>query len=334
MSELEKQSAKIIKKIDRLLFVNKNKVDIRDTIIIVGTPRSGSTWFMEILSSIPNYTYIFEPLNPTYSPDSFKAGFYSRTYLPPNKEWAEGEEYLKKVFTAQAFGFIRPYEYKMEVIMNRILAKKLIVKFIRLTRLLPWVESRFQLRGIFYLIRHPCSVIASQLKTNVFGYHPINPPYSGIFPNLKQVVDEAKKIDFLEEPLIKRLQKIKTREEILAAVWCLDNLVPLTSPKPHKWTSVIYEKMVDDGRNEIKRVFNSINEKIPDSAYKHLREPSMLTMKKDRKTIEDSNIQLSKWKKSLSKKQIENILSIVSDFGLDFYTNDIIPNYKILNSKI
>ena len=55
-----------------------------------------------------------------------------------------------------------------------------------------------------------------------------------------------------------------------------------------------------------------------------------LVMERDNelKIVKDSSKQLSKWKKYLSKEQIENILGIVSDFGLDFYTEEIEPDYK------
>jgi len=32
--------------------------------------------------------------------------------------------------------------------------------------------------------------------------------------------------------------------------------------------------------------------------------------------------------KNLSKKQVDGILKIVSDFGLDFYSEDIEPDYE------
>ena len=331
MEELQKKM-KFMKLIDKHLFINKKKVNQKDTIIIVGTPRSGSTWLMEILETIPEYTYLFEPINPIYCPEAFNIGFKSRHYIAIDKDWPEAEEYLKRVFTGQVFGHLDPYKLKYKVMRRRVFADKLIVKFIKFNRMLPWASNRFQLRGKFFIIRHPCAVIASQLKTDIFGYHPTSPPIKGIFPTHKQIIEEASQIDFLDSSLLKKIKTYKTKEEMLAVVWCLDNLVPLTSPKPHPWTTVIYEKLVKDGKREISRIFKEINEEIPESALKQLREPSMLTMKSDEKYLENTNKQLSKWKKYLSKKQISRILSIVEEFGLDFYNKDIEPDYS--NKKI
>jgi hypothetical protein len=61
---------------------------------------------------------------------------------------------------------------------------------------------------------------------------------------------------------------------------------------------------------------------------RHLEEPSMLTLKGDKTIVTNADDQLSKWKKTLSEEQVERILKIVSDFGLDFYTKDIEPDYN------
>jgi len=42
--------------------------DIKDTIVISGTPRSGSTWVMEILDTLPDYRSILEPFNTAWYP--------------------------------------------------------------------------------------------------------------------------------------------------------------------------------------------------------------------------------------------------------------------------
>jgi histidyl-tRNA synthetase len=57
----------------------------------------------------------------------------------------------------------------------------------------------------------------------------------------------------------------------------------------------------------------------------YITEPSRVASS-DLKT---ENIQqLSKWKNYLSNDQITRILNMVSAFGLDFYADTIIPDYK------
>ena len=52
------------------------------------------------------------------------------------------------------------------------------------------------------------------------------------------------------------------------------------------------------------------------------------------KVVGKTKEQSAKWKKFLSDEQIKRILSIVSDFGLDFYTEDIEPDYENIGVKI
>jgi len=311
------------------------KIDLNDTILIAGSPRSGTTWLMEIFENIPGYTYLFEPLQPEWFPDSIKAGFKGRPYLPENQSFQDGEKYLKKIFSGQIVSQIPPYSYNAKMTINRLLNKKLIVKSVRLNRSLPWIHNKFKLRKIIFIIRHPCAVIDSQLKTGFTGYHEYQPPYQNRFPTKKEIIAEASNIDILDKTLIKRLEKIKKLEEMLAACWCLDNYIPLYKLNSEKWNIVIYEKLMTDGESIIKYLFNEIGEKNTiDLAIRFLNKPSMLTLGKDPKRGINTNIQLSKWKKSLSSDKIKLILSLVEDFGFDFYTEKIEPDYANIRFKI
>ena len=325
----------VIQKLNNRIF-NSKKIKINDTILIVGSPRSGTTWLMEILGEIPGYTYIFEPLNPIWYPDSFEIGFQSRTYLTNNSNWPAGKDYFKKIFTGQIANLpIKDnpisdllYDFSFKRFMNHIFASKLIVKSVNMNRMLPWIVKHFQIRGIFFIIRHPCAVVASQIKTGLCGYRPSSPPYQDIFPTVDNIIDEASKVDWLNSDLINKLKKIKTREEILAASWCLDNYLPLSMSKPHPWSFVIYEKLVKEGKKEIIRLFNDIGiKRVPNAAFHNLKKPSMVMIKEEFKIIKKPEQQLSKWKKLLSEEQINKILKIVADFGLDFYTEYLEPKY-------
>lgn len=213
--------------------------------------------------------------------------------------------------------------------MHQLLGDKLIVKSVRLNRLLPWVAERFQMRSMIFIIRHPCAVVASRFKPGARLPTDISRYVKVSFPTQEDILKEASEINRLDQGLLDKLKRIKTQEELLAASWCLDNYIPLSYQKPYPWIVVTYEKLIKDGEKEINRLFNEIGEKhVPHSAFQHLKIPSVVTHKNEYKIVTNADEQLSKWKKSLSKKQIENILSIVSDFGLDFYTEDLEPDYR------
>jgi len=136
--------------------------EIKDTIVISGTPRGGTTWLMEILATLPEYKTIFEPLKPSFFPEVRTLGFPPRVYIPPDKDWPVVKKYLIKVFTGRKFSTQPAYSPTPYNIYKRFIARKLIVKFVRANRLLPWIYNNFDLRGIYFIIRHPCATIASQ----------------------------------------------------------------------------------------------------------------------------------------------------------------------------
>jgi hypothetical protein len=214
--------------------------------------------------------------------------------------------------------------------IKHLTANKLIVKSINMNRMLPWIAKNFQLRNIFYIIRHPCASIASQLKSGLYGYRPTSPPYSDILPKKDDILNEMNEINDFDSSLIGKIQNLDTNEEILAASWALDNYIPLKHTKPHPWKTIIYEKLVKDGQNELKEIFRHIGENIPSSAFSLLKKPSIVTLKEDREIITHPDKQLSKWKDYFSEKQIERILKVVSYFDIDFYTKDIEPISKSL----
>lgn len=328
---------RIIQDFNNRLFKNK-KIEIKDTILIVGSPRSGTTWLMEIFSSIPGYTYLFEPLNPIWYPESFEVGFRSRTYLPSDFNWPKGEDYLKKIFEGKIANLPiadNPISgifqgFSVNNLLKHLFGNKLIVKSVNMNRMLPWIVQRFNLRGIFYIVRHPCAVITSQLETGLCGYRPSSPPYFDVFPTLENILDEVSEMDALDHNLINKLKTIETREEILAAAWCLDNYNILSQPKSNNWRPVVYEKLIKEEK-EIESLFYSIGErKIPRLAFNRIKKPSSVTMKENRKIVKIPDQQLSKWKERLSEKQIDRILKIVSYFDIDLYSKDSEPKYENL----
>jgi len=312
---------------------SRKKFNIEDTILIVGTPRSGTTWFSEILLTIPGYAYLFEPLDPLWFPASFKAGFRSKTYLSQDVEWNRGEEYLRKTLTGQINSLLPLYLplLKPKMIFRQLLGDKLIVKFVNLNRLLPWVNKKFKVGKIFFIIRHPCAVVNSQLKKGFCGYRPASPPFDYIFPSKEQILKELLSIEGLDSQLINKMKNISSIEEILAVSWCIDNYIPLSIQKPYPFSIITYEKLVKDGKKEIIKIFNELGEKnISSSTFRYLDLPSISTRKKDLNRVTNMDEQLSNWKKTLSDQKINKILKIVNDFGLDFYSNDLEPRYNKL----
>jgi len=322
----------------------------RYTILISGAPRSGTTFFSEVLLTLPKYRDSFEPLNPPNSPRWRKVCYSKfelcsilesafRPYLRIDEEDSEVCKYLSDVFRGRTLLTNAPAPlavlvqkgYSLETKINSLMKtlKNIIyppvVKVVRGNRLLPWIAKRFKLRGIYMIIRHPCATIASQLRTGA-GV-PKLPPST----LKKLLIYEIYRIAELNQSseIVKKLDNINTMVEALAAIWALDYYIPLYYRRYGWWYTVVYEKLVLEGMKELKNIFQHINEGVPREATKTLRRYSVTAWVK-KEVVEDPRELLGKWKKKLSKKQINNILKVVHWFGLDFYTEDLEPDYDAL----
>ena len=303
---------------------------LNDTIVVSGTPRGGTTWLMEILLTLPRYKYVFEPFHKLWFPQVNKFGLNQRPYIPPHQDNYTMYTFLEDVFTGRMISKrpdFKPLEFSNAI--RRVFANKLLVKFVRANRLLPWMHSRFPLRAIYLILRHPCATISSQLRSNITGY--VLNHKNDYIPTTKEILSEASAIPSISEDrwLMTKLSSLKTSEERLAAVWSMDTVVPLQYLSKNKdaWKTIMYEKLMLDFDNEIEEIFEYIHEDTPERAYNLKRTPSK-TASKD--LSGDAFKQLSKWKLKLSERQINNILKVTSWFGLDFYNAQPEPDYDRL----
>jgi hypothetical protein len=290
------------------------KYDIGNTIVMAGSPRSGTTWLSEILHTIPQSCILHEPIALNFVPETNALGFGWRPYIAPEADWPEAEEFMRRVLTGQ---ILCRHTTRRTNVAEILRNEHWIVKFVRATRLLRWMAEKFPIRTPILLIRHPCAVVASQTR---------HPSWS---PTISPAVDSR----FLTAyPWVSDiLTDIQTWEEALAATWCMDYLAPLSTPKPHPWIFVTYERLVRHGEKEIQRIFNALELEMPQSAVKHLRTPS-------KSVREDSSIltgedPLAVWTKRLSKEQVKRILHLVSAFGLDFYGEGLEPEYERIEDQ-
>ena len=262
----------------------------------------------QVLGTIPKSCVLFEPLHLDNSPESKKAGFSWRTYVDPVMQWPEGEAFLRRIFEGRV---INEWTTRETSLRKSYSADRIIVKFVRANRLLPWICKRFDVPSPVLLIRHPCAVVSSQLS---YGWNnsmrPDPPTYLEQFPIFRSA-----------------LSNTKTTEEFLAALWALDHLPCLLHDAPHPWTIITYEEIILNANAAIPRIFDKWDVDVDiQKAISRLKKPSSVV----------SNLGISGidgWKSRLSSKQISNILSTVNNFGLSFYTKNIEADYNALYNE-
>ena len=103
MSEFDLWSltSNIRKLIDEIRKKGLKDKSIDDNILLFGTPRSGSTWLMEILRSVPGYSSVMEPLHIQWFPEIEELGIKPRTYKEIGTNWKEGERYFARLFNGE-----------------------------------------------------------------------------------------------------------------------------------------------------------------------------------------------------------------------------------------
>jgi hypothetical protein len=182
---------------------------------------------------------------------------------------------------------------------------------------MPWLIDQFNFNSIL-LTRHPCAIVASQLRLP--SWRDIDPTakYSDKFPYSSYYYSKLKTVG-----------KIDTREKYLAFIWALGfENTAMRQDISQQWHTISYEGLFNNFNYEINRInqrylynlnSNSIDRKIPSKSTK---ENSLDNLK--------TSMQLSSWKKELSKNQIQTILNVLEKFEIDIYTEKLEPDYDKL----
>lgn len=279
------------------------RFDERSVLLLTSSPRSGSTWLGNVLRAIPKSCVLFEPLHLTHVPEAKEAGFTWRTYVPPQTRWPEGEAFLKRIFEGRV---INEWTLREMSFREAVQSRTMIIKCVRATRLLPWLCQTFPIRAPIFLIRHPCAVIASQLKSAEWrtAKRPPPPPYIEDYPVFSS-----------------HLSKSEGVEGHLAALWALDQLPPLMVEAPHPWRIVTYEELFLRPTETVAKICQTCSLPIDmDRAMASIREPSAV--------VHSSGISgISGWRRQLTGRQVSRIIDTIQGFGIRFYTDDLEPDY-------
>lgn len=292
--------------------------ELETTILVAGAPRSGTTWLAEMLSRLPKYKLLNEPLLIHNNPSAVQHGIDWRTFVAPGDNRPRLERYLQKVFAGR-IGLGPWWHFKSEnrigKLREHVRCPCLVVKLCRAGRMLNWITSRFPLRGTIFIIRHPCAVVSSMLER---GGWPVLEPDSYAGQNRTPEALLLELPDDLLEDYGDFLRNLDTHHEILAATWCLDHYIPLVYDRNERgeWHAVRYEELVLSPGEVIGEISDYLSEEISLKMVKHKASSkySSNSLKKD-----EPQKQLEKWKFKLTGKKIKDIKNVVNKFSLGKY---------------
>lgn len=275
-----------------------------DAMLIVASPRGGSTWLTEMVASLPRSSILWEPLYLRAMPSFQALGFSWLQPIPEWAQWPEAREQFARVFSGQVLN-------KWLLCQTRwgrhLQAEQLVVKFCRAHLLLPWLVKQFHFRHTpLVMVRHPLAVLASQQQHGAWDTNPEqlnlpSGPFSTYWDQWRDVVAD-----------------LRGRDETLLGWWCIAHQALLaTLPTERGWHLVAYEDVVRDPRSILCGLENSWQVRFPERVHLQMRQPSATTM--DGTALEDPLVQLGKWQDSFSDAKLHRYQTILESFEISAY---------------
>lgn len=288
---------------------SKVNVDPQNSLIIFTSGRGGSTWLNNILRCLPNTATVWEPLAVGQGTVFDDIGLNWAQYIPLNAEWEEADKAFEQLLSGDILTWPSTlHERQQNGLDTYTKANRLIFKFVNANALAPWLLKKWKFRqSPIFLLRHPMATVCSRVKhgawkhvTNTFRYPETR--YNDLFDKHRHYLDS------LGDPY-----------SIHIAKWCIQNL-PLIEVSRNGSASVhtiFYERIVLDREGELNRLFDSLQESIPDDVFSTASKASATTRSGSPLHGKD---QLAHWRKSVDKETINNMQKVLDYFGIDFYS--------------
>ncbi|GAB6099419.1 hypothetical protein JCM16358_12980 [Halanaerocella petrolearia] len=284
-------------------------------IFIFTSPRSGSTWLMELIVSQDNIKYIDEPLH-TNRHKGFLTDIdptWSEIYGSSNREKKFLDFFSRIIKGRLSVGqqkFKHIFRGEFDYFTNRR-----VFKILRGKDLINEFEEEFGVK-VVYLLRHPIAVALSLVKENMEGRvrHYLN--------------NKEYREQFLNQELIEfsnSILKNGSKFEVRILQWCIENLPPLKFSENKNWLIISYEELVIEEEKSLNKLYQELNLDDLDKLYKQVGRPSRTTADtKARKFINknDKESLIKKWKNKISDSDEEKAFAILDKFKIDIYQPD------------
>lgn len=312
---------------------NINRISTAENTICVFTfPRSGSTWFSEVLLNIPNSCLFDEPFQrdrirgiefvPDNTAQKFneikELGFYFFQPIPKDVEWHEAKSIIAKLIQGKLVSLGLYDDYGLWRLKK---ATNFIIKMNHASLMASWMQSNFKFSSLV-LLRNPLAILASSIRHEWISKMNVNKnTYSPQF-----LYNEV----FLKyQATYNRL--VNSKEDLLIFLWAINVKEGILKMDPEKSLFVFYEELLINFESELVRIFNYLKHPFPEEILQQRFVPSKSSKKYALENIQSKN-QLNQWKTVLTKDQIESANKILVAFEIDFYKNDL-PDLNIFNKS-
>jgi hypothetical protein len=270
--------------------------DYRNTVLLTGTGRSGTTWVEDIINYRNTYRIIFEPFYPQKI--NFLSNFSYRQYLRVDSYHYDYAIPIKRILSGKfRNSWVDRYN-------NKFVVKKRLIKDIRSHFFIKWIKVYFPEIPQIFLIRHPCAVANSKLNLKWKSH-------------VSDLISQDELVNDYLHPFIEDIIRINNKgtdfdKHILQ--WCIENYVPLRQFLPEEILILFYESICMHPEFNIKSILGHINEEYNPSALKMLNKPSALS--RDCSPIRSGNDIICTWRNYITPDQAKSAFNICKIFGL------------------
>jgi hypothetical protein len=274
-------------------------------IIIVATPRGGSTWLTELIASQSHYKYISEPLNLRNDLVRHYLGFTNWSDLYRNGN----ESVILNYIEGLKNGSVTIMNHSPFTRHHRFITRRIVMKMIHGgENLLPHLLARGNI--IIHLLRHPLAVCVSRES----------------LPRLGAFIDSDYASHFSQKQIVTARHMIANgcHYEKGVVSWCFQNALPLRIQHP-RLLRLTYEQMLLEPQVIIDHLVNRQHFSEPKKMCHNFNQPSSVINKSNQQTgaaIKKRNISflLEKWRqKIIHARDEERMMAILETFDIDAY---------------
>ena len=276
--------------------------NIKNTIFIAGSGRSGTTWLMEMINYKNQFRPIFEPFH--NKNDSLLKNWKHRQYLSENNV---DDKFLIPTLKILK-GKIRTNW--TDQFHNKKISNKRIIKDIRANLFLKWLHIHHPQIELILLLRHPCAVANSKSRLNWD-------------PHLDEFLSQPDLMNDLLYPFKGIIRDCSDTFEKHILMWCIENYVPLKQFKRNEILVLFYEDLCMNLIASLDDLQSFLRTWIKPKLINQSK-PSALV--RNDSAINTGSDLINTWKKDISPSQITDAVNICKLFGLDkIYGENSLP---------
>ncbi len=293
-------------------FANVHRQGAERDIFLFSTPRSGSTWLMEILASQPGMKYYDEPFN-VRRDNVAKAGLFKdyAALMPDSGQDEKILDFLVKL-RSNHFRFMNPPPFRKN---HRFLTSRIIFKIHELEHMIDSIQEFFNAH-VIYLLRHPIPTTLSRFQLPRIDLFVSSSHYRERFLTTEQHSESVKLLR----------DGSQFQRGILS--WCFENLIPMLPADDQDRIVITYEELVLNTARWCDRLCRELDMTDRQGMLASAGEPSTNIELSDAATqrvvansnrLDSKRFLVTKWADKVTEEQVSQAYDILDLFDFNLY---------------